>query len=243
MSAAPASSCRAARGDQIPFEALSGDVRLAERIGNRIAADAATALTAMSPMNYRVDYSHVVESGAPLGVQKKTVLADNPALLGVAEAVAELPVKPFEAIGVLEERAAATKVELHALKNDGADHETLADVHFRARRADIMLVMARRVQGVSTVPIPIRALRIGEAVLVSAPMEIFSATGLAIRAASPFAMTFVGGYTNGTEGYLPPAECYGEGGYEVELACYVSKDAETVFRQAAIDLVKSLHNA
>lgn len=230
-------------GDQIPFEALSGDVRLAERIGNRIAADAAATLTAMSPMNYRMDYSHVVELGAPLGVQKKTVLADTPATVRVAEAVAELPVKPFEAIDVLEERAAATRAELHALKNDGADHETLADVHFRARRADIMLVMARRVQGVSTVPIPIRALRIGDAVLVSAPMEIFSATGLAIREASPFAMTFVGGYTNGTEGYLPPAECYAEGGYEVELACYVSKDAEAVFRQSAIELVKSLHTA
>jgi hypothetical protein len=194
-------------------------------------------------MNYRMDYSHVVESGAPLGVQKKTVLADNPASIRVAEAVAELPVKPFEPIDVLEERAAATKAELHALKNNGADHETLADVHFRARRADIMLVMAQRVQNVSSVPIPIRALRIGDAVLVSAPMEIFSATGLAIREASPFAMTFVGGYTNGTEGYLPPADCYAEGGYEVELACYVSKDAEAVFRQSAIELVKSLHTA
>ncbi len=230
-------------GDQIPFEALSGDVRLAERIGNRIAADAATTLAAMSPMNHRMEYSHVVESGAPLGLHKRTVLPDNPATVRTARAVAELPVKPFEPIEVLEERAATTKAELQALKAAGADHATLADVHFRARRADIMLVMAKRVQGVSTVPIEIRALRIGDAVLVSAPMEIFSATGLAIRAASPFPVTFVGGYTNGTEGYLPPADCYAEGGYEVELACYVAKNAEAVFRQTAIDLVRALHAA
>ena len=49
--------------------------------------------------------------------------------------------------------------------------------------------------------------------------------------------------SNGTEGYLPPADCYAEGGYEVELACYVSKDAEAVFRHSAIELVKSLHAA
>ncbi|MCO5071751.1 MAG: neutral/alkaline non-lysosomal ceramidase N-terminal domain-containing protein [Rhizobiaceae bacterium] len=230
-------------GDQIPYEALSGDVRLAERIGNRIAADAATTLAVMSPMNYRMEFSEVVESGAPLGLHKRTVLADNPTTLGVASAVVELPVKAFEPMEILEERAASTKKELHALKAKGADHATLADIHFRARRADIILGMAKRVQGVSTVPIEIRALRVGDAVLVTAPMEIFSATGLAIREASPFPMTFVGGYSNGTEGYLPPADVHAEGGYEVDIACYVSEGAEAVFRKAAIDLVRSLHAA
>lgn len=228
-------------GDQIPFEALTGDVKVAERIGKRIAADAGRALTALSPLNYRDVFSHVVESGAPLGMKQREVLADTPAPVAVAKVTVDLPVRAFEPIETLEARAAETRAEFLALDRSSGDHAKFAEVHFRARRADIMLTMARRAHGTSVVPIEIRAIRIGESVLVSAPMEIFAATGIAIRESSPFATTFIGGYTNGTEGYLPLAESYVEGGYEVELACYVSPEAEGIFREAAKRLVAGLH--
>lgn len=228
-------------GDQIPFEALTGDVRVAERIGNRIAADAASALTALAPLNYRETFSHVVESGAPLGMKTREILPDNPTWLAVAQVTVELPVRPFEPIETLEARAAETRAEFLGLDRGTNDHARLAEVHFRARRADILLTMARRAHETTVVPIEIRAVRIGDTVLVSAPMELFAATGIAVREHSPFATTFTGGYTNGTEGYLPLAEAYGEGGYETELACYVAPEAEGVFRNAAVKLVADLH--
>ena len=42
--------------------------------------------------------------------------------------------------------------------------------------------------------------------------------GLAIKAASAAKMTFVAGYTNGCNSYMPVKQAYKEGGYEVETA-------------------------
>ena len=47
---------------------------------------------------------------------------------------------------------------------------------------------------------------IGDVAIVTAPYEMFSGTGEAIKAASPFETTFVLGYTNGNEGYMPTTE-------------------------------------
>ncbi|MBZ0286767.1 MAG: neutral/alkaline non-lysosomal ceramidase N-terminal domain-containing protein, partial [Anaerolineae bacterium] len=61
-------------------------------------------------------------------------------------------------------------------------------------------------------------LRLGDWTLATLATEPFTETGLAIKAASPAAMTFVAGYTNGCTSYLPVSSAYDEGGYEVETA-------------------------
>ncbi|OLT00617.1 hypothetical protein BJF90_34300 [Pseudonocardia sp. CNS-004] len=59
----------------------------------------------------------------------------------------------------------------------------------------------------------------GPAVLVTLPGEPFAAAALEIRAhADPGATVLVAGYCDGCPGYLPPAEEYAHGGYEVEEA-------------------------
>jgi neutral ceramidase len=61
-------------------------------------------------------------------------------------------------------------------------------------------------------------LRIGDWALATLETEPFAETGLAIKAASPAKMTFVAGYTNGCNSYLPVKRAYEDGGYEVETA-------------------------
>jgi neutral ceramidase len=65
----------------------------------------------------------------------------------------------------------------------------------------------------------VRLVRIGaDVALVGVPGELFSETGLAIRATSPFAATIVAGYVDGSLGYFPTARALAEGGYEASDA-------------------------
>ncbi len=64
----------------------------------------------------------------------------------------------------------------------------------------------------------VQAIRVDEIVIVGANAELFCETGLEVRARSPVPDTFVLGYTNGTIGYLPRAEDYPAGGWDVEAA-------------------------
>jgi len=61
-------------------------------------------------------------------------------------------------------------------------------------------------------------LRVGDFALAAIEAEPFVETGLTIKSASPAPMTFVAGYTNGCNSYLPVHSAYAEGGYEVETA-------------------------
>ena len=64
------------------------------------------------------------------------------------------------------------------------------------------------------VRMPLRFVRINDALIWSAPVELFCEIAMDLRERSPFAHTFYFGYTNGWMGYLPTARAFEEGGYE-----------------------------
>ncbi|HJZ97427.1 MAG TPA: DUF1549 and DUF1553 domain-containing protein, partial [Candidatus Solibacter sp.] len=68
------------------------------------------------------------------------------------------------------------------------------------------------------VKLPIRVLRIGDTMIWSAPVELFSEIAMDVRSHSPYAHTFYFGYTNGWFGYLPTAKAFTEGGYEPQTS-------------------------
>ena len=63
----------------------------------------------------------------------------------------------------------------------------------------------------------LQTFRIGELGVAAIPFETFTATGLAIKAASPFKDTFTIELANGGYGYLPTPEQHDLGGYETWL--------------------------
>jgi len=64
------------------------------------------------------------------------------------------------------------------------------------------------------IPIPLQTFKIGELGICASPFELFAATGLDIKARSPFEITFTLNLANASFGYLGPPEQFELGGYE-----------------------------
>jgi len=81
--------------------------------------------------------------------------------------------------------------------------------------------------------------RVGGAAFVGLGGEVFNEIGKAIKAASPFAPTFVITHCNGAAGYLPTRPSYSEGGYEVQSSSFGPAAAELVIAEA-VQMLRAL---
>ena len=90
-----------------------------------------------------------------------------------------------------------------------------------------------------TVRLPIRFVRINDAVIWSAPVELFCEIAMDVRQRSPFAHTLYFGYTNGWFGYLPTARGFAEGGYEPRTSPFTLQ-AETDLGSAVTTVIHGL---
>ncbi len=63
-------------------------------------------------------------------------------------------------------------------------------------------------------PVETQVLRLGDAVICSAPGELFVEWGLEIKKWSPFPYTFIAELANDSVGYIPTYEAFRRGGYE-----------------------------
>jgi len=98
-----------------------------------------------------------------------------------------------------------------------------------------------RTEGKPLVKLPIRFLRINDAVIWSAPVEMFCEIAMEVRDHSPFPHTFYFGYTNGWFGYLPTAKAFEEGGYEPRTSPF-SPAAEADVKQGVIAFLQGMAN-
>jgi neutral ceramidase len=80
-------------------------------------------------------------------------------------------------------------------------------------------------------PYNITAAKIGDIGFVGLGGEVLTQIGMSIKAASPFKHTFVITHCNGAAGYLPMANLYIEGGYEVESSPFAPEAADMVVKQ------------
>ncbi|MCP4173631.1 MAG: hypothetical protein GY758_22990 [Fuerstiella sp.] len=90
--------------------------------------------------------------------------------------------------------------------------------------------------------IPLQAIQLGDIGIAAAPCEVFSETGLAIKAASPFKDTMTMELANGYSGYLPSEQQHGWGGYETWPArsSHLEVTAESKIRNELLRLLQQL---
>ena len=82
------------------------------------------------------------------------------------------------------------------------------------------------------VPFNVTVARLGDIAFVGLGGEVLTEIGLAIKAGSPCAHTFVITHCNGAAGYLAPKELHVEGGYEIRSTHFAPQAAEVVVRRA-----------
>lgn len=99
-------------------------------------------------------------------------------------------------------------------------------------------------RGDAPISVEIQVLRIGDALIVGIPGELFIGLGLQIKRESPASYTFISETTNGWIGYIPTIGTYAEGGYEVHPGPWsmTNEEGGQMIVQTALELINDLIN-
>ena len=169
------------------------------------------------------------EPQPPIGRDAPLRLADRemPVRVGLGDPVA------------LRRDATARRADLHAAIERGADALDIRELRVQTKGLCMRAEQAEVLDGLDVYPLEVHGLRIGPLGFIGVPLEPFIELGRAIAAGSPFAQTFVSGYTNGYRNYLPTIDQWPRGGYEVD-SCAFQPEAATLLVDAAIALLAEL---
>ncbi len=205
-----------AAGNLGPVQGFQADPKVYRQLGAVLGHEAAKVALSLTSVPATADFREVIPSGAPLGMYdaRFATLADRP--LHVVQQDIFVPLRE----GLPERKNAvaqldAWKTKLAAARAIG-DAAATTEATYMARRADIQLRMADDFGGKTTAAVRTHFITVGDVALVGCNIEPFCEIGLAIKVRSPFPVTCFCGYTNGRMAYLPTAEEWALGGYEVD---------------------------
>ncbi len=161
-------------------------------------------------------YPVMQQFGARLGreaVYALQVQAVSYESAGLSSALVALDL-PLDVLAPAEVEAEYVR-EMTALDPASAFYDHAARAYADWRRETLALLAGESAP--TTIPVDIQVVRIGPVAFVAVSAEVFSRLAVDLRAAAG-PRVYVVGYANGDIGYLPPAEIYAEGGYEVDNA-------------------------
>jgi len=134
-----------------------------------------------------------------------------------------------------DEEAEAKAVEYYCRKRAGTAADSIIEVFTNMRRELAPLQGQERTT-------EIQAIRMGDICFVGIPAELFPSLGLQMRKRSPFRYTYVIQLANDWIGYVPDAEAFNFGGYQVWTGfhSYVAKGTGEEMVEAVVALLEEL---
>jgi neutral ceramidase len=205
-----------ATGNMNPRSPMHPDVTEAERAGTMLGLEAAKVFLDLDTRT-TIEREAWITSVATFHLLRKEVVdARTPDCVGGREVALSLPLSPLPdattARSVLRERQTA----LEALLQQGATPDDLNPARYQVQWAQMLVKRVEENRSPESVTVPVQVVRINDVAVVGVASELFVEAQLAIKRGSPFPSTLVAAYANGCVGYIPVADAYPDGGYEVE---------------------------
>ncbi len=223
-------------GNQGPLQSFQGDTKVYRNYGAILGHEAARIALSLNHLPSKVTFREIIPSGAPLGMYD----GEFATLPGVpVKVVAKDILVPLRE-GLPEKKPAGEKLAFWKDKLNAArekkDDAAITEATYMARRADIQLRMADDFGGKTDAGVRTHFLTFGDIAFVGCNIEPFAEIGLAVKAQSPFPVTFMCGYTNGRMAYMATSEEWPKGGYEVENSPFGQYAADTLTKEIVTTL-------
>ncbi len=231
-----------ASGNQGPVDGFTGDLRVYRKAGAKLGAEAARVRLGIDPLEREERLDQVLLSGADLGIYTDVPVGESDDTVAVDNLAVDLPSRE---VATVEEAQAAFDEgakELEAVRASGAPQDEVQRAVSKVMRANIYLNVAKNSELYDRdghITIGIQSMRIGETVLVSAPVEPFAELADEIKKRSSAPNTIFSGFSNGHYAYLPTDMAYEEGGYEVRVTPFAPGSAGLTI-EACLDTVGNL---
>lgn len=216
---APALFFQGASGELGPRKGFVGDPAVADSNGRQLGYAVASAVEALPPPGSKFAFQGIVKSGADIATWAHQAASEEElrtaADLRADLLTAELECKPMPSADELRQRLQAD-----------LDRPT-------GERLQRLLAIREDLGEGDTYRMPLRVWRLGDAVLVAIPNEPYSKLQTDLREAFAGHPILVLGVTNGTLGYLCPAETYGTGRYQEKQSPFMPGSLERAIAAAA----------
>ncbi len=222
-----------AAGNQGPVEGFTGDLDVPRRLGSILGYQAAALALGVETVKREPRFEGFVESTAFQAKQHWRVSGPRDATMKFTTKVLDLPPRRYSGkeIDEMATLAAGAEKKVTAAKA-GGDPWEIHQAEARLRRFSDLLKQWRRPHDPTPVKVRVQVMRLGDMAIVSMPGEPFAEIGVAIKKASPFAITMFCGYSSGEGGdYMPTAPEFALGGYEVQRTPYGEGAAEKLIAE------------
>lgn len=227
-------------GDIGPIETFVDELEPYRRLGSMLGHDAAATAIRSSADPHTQRLAPDQDPSTWLAFHEYAPPPVTDATVRVERRIVEMPVRADVGDPVaLRAAHASLQADLWRAIEMGASPFDVRELRVRTKGASMRAERAEALGRRPTFPLEIHGVRIGPLAFIGVPVEPFIELGRAVEAASPFALTFVSGYTNGYRNYLPTAEEWRRGGYEIDISAF-APDAGDRFVTASVELLQAL---
>ncbi|MCC6792746.1 MAG: hypothetical protein IT336_13725 [Thermomicrobiales bacterium] len=244
VEAATGATClflQGACGDIGPTRGVAqGGAQEYKRLGAILGAEASRVWWETDAQPRQDRYEGTLESGAPLAIYTDELLADRDVRIRVATRVMNLPLRQLPPPDEMEAAFKENFAKLTELRETGGSEAEIKLVTMACKRTAMRAQLARDAHGKTHRQLEVQAIVFGDDIaLVSIPAEPFVEIGLGVKQGSPFAHTFFSGYSNVGWSYIPVANAYPLGGYEIEVTPWDPAAAQQIVDES-VELLNEL---